>query len=248
MKQDKQAEIEFFDGVGEKGRYDVITEAGYQRILGELLAAEGAAASAAVIDLGCGTGSFTERLAALFPKVIGVDISGKCIAYASERYPHISFATGDLEALPYADGAFDLVTMFGVLHHFPRLEDALREPLRILRKGGVLFTYDPNLNNPFFWVYHSEKSPLYSADTITSNEKLFTRPQLEAAVLQAGFGIDSLRCISGVTLDSRNRKYSGYIKPVVHVYNAAEKLFDFALFNKHLGSSIICIARKKEKA
>lgn len=246
MNQDKQAEIKFFDEFGEESGYDVITEAGYQRILREL-APYNYIADPSVIDLGCGTGSFTERLSRIFPKVIGLDISPQCINYASKKYPHIAFETGDLESLPYADNSFDLITMFGVLHHFPRMEDALKEPYRILKDNGILFVYDPNINNPFFWVYHSESSPLYSAKSITKNEKLFSRGQLQSALEVCGFKLDKLFCISGVTLDSRHKKYSGRVKPFVHLYNAAEILFDFPLFNNIFGSSIIGIARKKEK-
>jgi len=243
-KQDKQAEIDFFDEFGEKGSYDVITEAGYQRILAELLIHCGKDDAPKVLDLGCGTGSFTERLARRFPQVIGLDISPKCIASASRRYGHIRFATGDMEALPYPDRSFDIVTLFGVLHHFPRIADALQEPHRILKDNGILFTYDPNLHNPFFWIYHSERSPLYSAKTITKNEKLFAKPQLKQALLDAQFRIEDLKCVAGVTLDPRHRKYSSLVRPAVYLFNGMERLLDLPLLRNALGSSIISISRK----
>lgn len=244
MKQDKHAEIEFFDEAGDRGAYDVITESGYQRILRELPELLRVTASLRVVDLGCGTGSFTERLSRIFPQVIGMDISPKCIAYASARYPHIRFETGDLEALPYEDDSFDLVTMFGVLHHFSYLQDPLREPFRILKKTGILFTYDPNINNPFFWIYHSENSPFYSAKTMTRNEKLFTKKKLADAMDRSGFHIERLSSISGVTLHPRHSKHAAHARPFIYIYNLAERLLDFSAYNKFFGSSIVCVARK----
>ena len=54
-----------------------------------------------VVDVGCGSGSFSRRLAAHFPHVLGVDVSAQAIALArteSEGLEGISFATVDMSA------------------------------------------------------------------------------------------------------------------------------------------------------
>ena len=244
--QDKQAEIAFFDGFGETGGYDVITEAGYQRILAELLKHCRAGEDLKVLDLGCGTGSFTARLAGRFPNVAGVDLSPKCVAAAARRYPHIAFSAGDAESLPYPDRSFDIVTLFGVLHHFPRREDALKEPRRLLKDGGVLFTYDPNINNPFFWVRYSERSPLRSTGNITKNEILFAKRELGQVLANAGFRVRELKSIAGVTLDVRHRKYQGGVKVGVRIFNGVERLFDLPVLRDLFGSAIISISTRSD--
>jgi len=97
-----------------------------------------------ILDLACGTGRYTRRLAARFPErqVVGADISAPMLAQAAEE-PH----TGGLEpryvaasamALPFPDGAFGAASCFGALHLFPNPGAALVELGRVLAPGGTL--------------------------------------------------------------------------------------------------------------
>jgi ubiquinone/menaquinone biosynthesis C-methylase UbiE len=52
------------------------------------------------------------------------------------------------EALPWADASFDAVTLSGVLHHFSRPDDALREIRRVLRPEGRIVVIDPRFFTP----------------------------------------------------------------------------------------------------
>ena len=45
--------------------------------------------------------------------------------------------TGDAEKLPFLDSSFDLIYSWGVLHHSPNTETAIKEVHRVLRKGGI---------------------------------------------------------------------------------------------------------------
>ena len=51
---------------------------------------------------------------------------------------------GDMEALPFPDGAFDAALALACLHHIPDPAPALDEAFRVLRPGGRLFSLDPN--------------------------------------------------------------------------------------------------------
>jgi SAM-dependent methyltransferase len=78
-----------------------------------------------VLDVGCGNGRFArfleDRLGTAFD-YCGVDESPLSLADAKRRLPHREFLDGDfLEALP--EGRFDLVALFGVLHHVPGREN-----------------------------------------------------------------------------------------------------------------------------
>jgi len=92
-----------------------------------------------ILDLGCGTGRFTEALAAHFDAaVVGVDPSTKMLDQARKklRDPRVQYQPGSGEAVPLADGSVDLVFMSMCFHHFTDPKAAARECRRVLRDGG----------------------------------------------------------------------------------------------------------------
>ncbi|MCA9656934.1 MAG: class I SAM-dependent methyltransferase [Myxococcales bacterium] len=106
-----------------------------------------------VLDLGCGPGVSTFVLAeALGPgaEVVGVDISTVMIdranALHAARHRHLHalrFVCADAVALPFADGAFDVVTGHSFLYIIGERERALREIARVLAPGGRLILMEP---------------------------------------------------------------------------------------------------------
>jgi ubiquinone/menaquinone biosynthesis methyltransferase len=54
----------------------------------------------------------------------------------------VTFVTGDMMALPFPDGAFDLVTTGYGIRNVPRIEPAIAEIRRVLRPGGLLLSLD----------------------------------------------------------------------------------------------------------
>lgn len=92
-----------------------------------------------ILDLGCGTGRYTEALAAHFnAEVVGVDPSTKMLDQARKklRDPRVQYQPGSGEAVPLADGSVDLVFMSMCFHHFTDPKAAARECRRVLRNGG----------------------------------------------------------------------------------------------------------------
>lgn len=94
------------------------------------------------LDVGCGEGANTRRLALLGARMHGVDIAPTFIRYAQESEEAkplgIDFKQGDGMALPFADGSFDFVTAFMSYMDMPDQAQALREAYRVLRPGGFL--------------------------------------------------------------------------------------------------------------
>ncbi|MBK8836662.1 MAG: class I SAM-dependent methyltransferase [Anaerolineae bacterium] len=65
-----------------------------------------------ILDIGCGSGIFCEMAAKRGARVSGLDASELLLAIARERAQDGDFRTGEMEELPYADQAFDVVTGF----------------------------------------------------------------------------------------------------------------------------------------
>jgi ubiquinone/menaquinone biosynthesis C-methylase UbiE len=106
-------------------------------------------AGARILDLGCGTGEATRRLAGLFPgaaEIIGIDLlpsmveaaRGLCGARAQGGGPSLTFEEGDGRALRFPDGYFDLVACRHLTQLLPDPEAVLTECRRVLRPGGWL--------------------------------------------------------------------------------------------------------------
>jgi SAM-dependent methyltransferase len=116
------------------------------QLLAALRAAGVALPAARVLDLGSGGGYLLHRLRELgAPDPVGIELSEDRVARARERYPGLDLRAGSATALPFEDGAFDLVTQFTVLSSV--LDEGTRraiaaEAQRVLRRGGVLISYD----------------------------------------------------------------------------------------------------------
>ncbi len=99
-----------------------------------------------VLDAGCGAGYGAAELARHASQVTGVDNSNDAIVFAAERYPlpNLAFQQADCTALPFADGAFDLVTAFEVIEHLENWRGFLAETRRVLAADGQLIVSTPN--------------------------------------------------------------------------------------------------------
>ena len=87
-----------------------------------------------ILDLGCGDGQLTERLAATGALVRGVDASAQMVAAARAR--GVVAEEGNAEALPHADAEFDAVFSNAALHWVRNQDAMMREVRRVLRFGG----------------------------------------------------------------------------------------------------------------
>ncbi len=87
-----------------------------------------------ILDLGCGDGQLTQRLAATGARVRGVDASPQMVAAARGRGVTVDEASA--EALPYSDGVFDAVFSNAALHWVRGQDAMLAEVHRVLRSGG----------------------------------------------------------------------------------------------------------------
>ena len=109
----------------------------WERFLAEL--ADRLPDGARVLDLGCGDGSKTRRLAERF-EVVGVDISEEQLRLARDEVPAATFVQADLAELDFPGASFDSVTAFYSITHVPREDhEALFGRIRGWLKPGGLF-------------------------------------------------------------------------------------------------------------
>jgi ubiquinone/menaquinone biosynthesis C-methylase UbiE len=97
-----------------------------------------------VLEVGCGTGIITAKIAELpgVERAVGVDPSPGFVDRARRRAPALRFETADGRVLPFDDATFDGVVFATTLCHVPEPERALAEAHRVLRPGGYLLVYD----------------------------------------------------------------------------------------------------------
>jgi SAM-dependent methyltransferase len=87
-----------------------------------------------VLDVACGSGLALELAALRGATCAGIDASARLVAVARDRNPDADVRVGDMHALPWADGGFDVVTSFrGIWGTTP---EALAEVRRVLVPGG----------------------------------------------------------------------------------------------------------------
>ncbi|QNA76112.1 class I SAM-dependent methyltransferase [Streptomyces sp. So13.3] len=92
-----------------------------------------------LLDVGCGTGLVTERLARPGLRVLGVDASAGMASVAAGRVGP-AVVLGDSRRLPFATGSVDAVCAIWLLHLLPDAAEVVAECARVLRPGGVFLT------------------------------------------------------------------------------------------------------------
>ena len=89
-----------------------------------------------LLDVGCGGGGASVLAAARGAHVTGLDVAEGLIAFARERSPNCEFHVGDMAALPFADGSFDVVFAANSLQFAGDWLAALREVGRVCVVNG----------------------------------------------------------------------------------------------------------------
>jgi SAM-dependent methyltransferase len=101
----------------------------------------------AVLDLGCGTGRLSQRLAALFDRYVGVDLD-TMVAEARRRYPDLKaeFVPASVQEYDYPESSFDLVLSMACLAsacHAGELPGVAGRIVNATRPGGRIIMIDP---------------------------------------------------------------------------------------------------------
>lgn len=99
-----------------------------------------------ILEVGCGRGIALAALSRLRrpERLVGVDVDPEALEDAARRVAGapvpIELVRADVRALPFPDGAFDVVVDFGTCYHVGRADRAVAEIARVLREGGRFLT------------------------------------------------------------------------------------------------------------
>jgi SAM-dependent methyltransferase len=119
-------------------------------LLRELIAQRLGAVKPAMLDVGCGVGSFHPLLRGMVDRLSGIDVSSESIEQARADNCDVDYRAFDGSNFPFDDSGFDLVTAICVMHHVASAEWAhfVREMRRVVRPGGLICVIEHNPLNP----------------------------------------------------------------------------------------------------
>jgi len=214
----------------------------------------------AVLDAGCGPGTFGIILAAQ-NRVQGIDISRRSVAVANRRAResgvHFAGLVADLEGrLPFRDHTFDVCFAGWVLHHFPEADPLIRELKRVLKPDGILALAEPNEANiaqRFSRFLEDRFQKIVVATSLdTPSRRVHTHDTYAAALREHGFrDVRVSSCYPGeipVLPRSKNQELGLLGTSAVRLVLAARHLL-FALSERVLprplnGTALLITARR----
>lgn len=142
-----------------------------------------------VLEIGCGTGLFTEMFAQTGARLIAVDLSPEILEKARVRglpEDQVKFIAARFEECE-VEGPFDAVIGSSVLHHLV-VDESLHKIFEMLKPGGVLSFAEPNMLNP--QIFMERKFTLlrpWVFQFVSPNETAFIRIKLRRQLVDIGF-------------------------------------------------------------
>lgn len=129
-----------------------------------------------ILDVGCGTGVFSFRLADFGYQVTGIDQSDKMLRMArlkSQNKPYsIRFKKDDALNLSFPDESFDAVVSLVALEFVSDARKMMEEAYRVVKHGGKIVIGTINKDSAWGKMYASQEESIYDSATFKSKEDI----------------------------------------------------------------------------
>lgn len=188
------------------------------------------------LEVGCGTGVFTAKLARTGARIDAIDISPEFLEKARTRpgCEKVSFFLGNLEAGQNLRGPYDAVVGISVLHHLD-LCLALPHLVRVLKDGGKFVFSEPNLRNPQVWLERNIFR-LKELLGVSPDETAFIRSELAATLKHFG--------LTMVSVTPFDWLHPWTPRPLIPLVEAIGSLLERTPLNREISGSLLIMARK----
>jgi len=238
-----QRESEYFDSlVTNAGDFDPFTPRGWQTLANRFETMVRPTAPIRLLDIGCGTGNSRQIYAKHIGVYTGVDLSGEALALARQRFPNDTFTQADACKLPFENDTFDGIAFSSVLHHIEVYGDAVREAVRVVKPGGFVFAFDPNLLNPPMALFRCPQSPLYTQNGVSPNERPLMPGALRRALEGAALQDIQQRCQSHIPYRAVAPKL---MNAFIGVQNFADMILEYSQLGRIFGLFTVTCGRKR---
>lgn len=241
------ADIEraYFDAyVARNGSFNPFADRGWQTLRSRFVERVRPQHHEVLLDVGCGTGMSRQIYRSHVGGYVGIDLSQEAIAAARRQFPTDSWQVADACRLPFADERFDLVAFSSVLHHIDDFPHAVREAYRVLKPGGRVFAYDPNLLNTPMMLFRWPKSPLYSSNGVSPNESPMMPGALRGAFTDAGFDNIIVRGQSDIPY---RQVAPRLLNQLIGLFNVSDRLWETMGLGRWFGVFLVTTGTKPDR-
>lgn len=238
----RDQEMAFFNGHADKhGDFNPFCDRGWRTLARRFEELVRPSRPIVLLDVGCGTGRSRQLYMRHAAHYVGVDLAASAIAIARRRFPESDWRAADACALPFPDDFFDVVAYSSVLHHMPDYAEALVEGRRVVKSGGTIFAFDPNLYHPAMALFRHPRSPFYLRKGVSPNERPLRPAALRKAFAQAGLESLQQRCQSDIPY---RQVAPRFLNALLGMYNCCDWAMERIGLGRWLGTFVITCGRK----
>lgn len=189
-----------------------------------------------IIDIGCGTGWMSERLAP-FGHVTATDLADQVLQRARARAPHINFVSGDFMQLPFERESFDVAVSLEVLSHVADQVAFMRRVADLLRPGGYFMLATQNRYVLERWSEIAPSTPGYIRHWVSARAlRRLLRPHFAIIELTSVMPVGDqglLRLVNSIKLNN----LAALVVPPEKLNRLKEQFF--------LGHTLLALAQKR---
>jgi SAM-dependent methyltransferase len=147
-----------------------------------------------VLDLGCGSGAFTQEVASAGADVVGVEVADAALERARAQDAELEFRLAPIDGpLPFEDCSFEMVWASEVIEHVADTARWLSEVRRVLAPGGRLLITTPSHGRLRVAVGGIERF----SEPLGDHLHLYTRASLREVLGEFGFAPVTVRAAGG---------------------------------------------------